>query len=72
MQFNAKKLIEDFGGVRKVAEVLGKSRTAPYRMMQTRYMTTWHFEQLKQADPSINLDNYFKDNNNDDNKKGRT
>ena len=71
MQFNAKKLIEDFGGVRKVAEVLGKSRTAPYRMMQTRYMTTWHFEQLKQADPSINLDNYFKDNNNDD-KKGRT
>ena len=72
MHFNAKKLIEDFGGVRKVAEVLGKSRTAPYRMMQTRYMTTWHFEQLKQADPSINLDNYFKDNNNDDNKKGRT
>ena len=71
MQFNAKKFIEDFGGVRKVAEVLGKSRTAPYRMMQTRYMTTWHFEQLKQADPSINLDNYFKDNNNDD-KKGRT
>ena len=67
----AKKLIEDFGGVRKVAEVLGKSRTAPYRMMQTRYMTTWHFEQLKKAQPSINLDNYFEDKHNDD-KKGRT
>ena len=71
MHFNAKKLIEDFGGVRKVAEVLGKYRTAPYRMMQTRYMTTWHFEQLKKAQPSINLDNYFEDKHNDD-KKGRT
>ena len=63
MRFNAKKLIDDCGGVREVAELLGKPRTAPYRMMSTRYMTTWHFEELKKANPSLNIDDYFEDNN---------
>ena len=63
MRFNAKKLIDDCGGVREVAELLGKPRTAPYRMMSTRYMTTWHFEELKKANPSLNIDHYFEDNN---------
>ena len=63
MQFNAKQLIDDCGGVRAVAEALGKHRTAPYRMMKTRHMTTWQLEILKYQNPDINLDDYFEDRN---------
>jgi len=63
MRFNAKKFIADCGGVRKVAKILDKSRTAPYRMMQTGYMTSWHFEKIKSAVPNINIDNYFEGKN---------
>ena len=63
MQFNAKQLIDDCGGVRAVAEALGKHRTAPYRMMKTRHMTTWQLEILKYQNPDINLDDYFEETN---------
>jgi len=53
--FNAKKLIDDCGGVRAVAEQLGKARTAPYRMIRTRFMTTHQLETLMQNNPTINL-----------------
>lgn len=60
LKFNAKKFINDCGGVNEVANLLGKSRTAPYRMMSTRYMTTWHFEQIISNKPSIKIDDYFE------------
>ena len=64
MKFNSKKFIEDAGGVRKIAEVLRKPRTAPYRMINTRYMTSWHFEKIKEVNPDICIDDYFEDDTN--------
>jgi len=72
MKFNAKKFISDCGGVNEVARQLGKSRTAPYRMMSTRYMTTWHFETLKNSNPTLNIDDYFESENVYEESNGRT
>lgn len=71
MKFNAKKFINDCGGVNEVASRLSKSRTAPYRMMTTRYMTTWHFETLLDANPSVNINDYFEQDKTDE-PNGRT
>ena len=70
MRFNAKQFIHDCGGVRVVAEALGKHRTAPYRMMKTRHMTTWQLEILKNQNPDIDLNQYFEDDN--DNRETQT
>ena len=61
MKFNAKRFIKDIGGVKVVAEALNKPRTAPYRMINTRYMTSWHFEKLKDVNPDVCIDDYFED-----------
>lgn len=59
--FNAKKFIADCGGVRRVAEVLGKTRTAPYRMITTGLMNTRQFERLLTDNPNLNLNHYFEE-----------
>ena len=51
MTFNAKKLVADCGGVREVAKILGKTRTAPYRMMRTGYMGTNVLAKLVEHNP---------------------
>lgn len=70
MRFNAKGLIDDCGGVRVVAEALGKHRTAPYRMMKTRHMTTWQLEVLKHRYPNLDLNKYFEANDDDRDTEG--
>lgn len=60
LRFNASKLVDDCGGVHKVAEALGKTRTAPYRMMRTGYMGTPALGQLLEVFPNINLNDYFE------------
>lgn len=61
--FNAKKLIADCGGVRRVALILGKTRTAPYRMMASGLMNTRQFEKLLSHNPELNLNHYFEEPN---------
>tara|TARA_B100000745_G_C19951203_1_gene321115 strand:+ start:240 stop:512 length:273 start_codon:yes stop_codon:yes gene_type:complete len=70
-KFNAKKFINDCGGPNQIAHMLEKSRTAPYRMMNTRYMTTLHFEQLKNASIHLKIDDYFEQDGNNDEPKSR-
>jgi hypothetical protein len=61
--FNAKKLIDDCGGIRRVATILGKTRTAPYRMIATGLMNTRQFEKLLASNPDLNLNHYFEEAN---------
>lgn len=70
-KFNARKFIEDCGGPNQIAHVLGKPRTAPYRMMNTRYMTTIHFEKLKDASNNLKIDDYFEQDGKNDKPKSR-
>ncbi|MEK9747211.1 MAG: hypothetical protein VW443_00400 [Pseudomonadales bacterium] len=63
IRFNAKRLVEDLGGVRTAAAILGKSRTAPYRWISTGYMSTYQLEQIKQVRPEIKFDQYFEEEN---------
>lgn len=60
LRFNATRLVEDCGGVHKVAEALGKTRTAPYRMMRTGYMSSPTLGQLLEVFPYLNLNDYFE------------
>lgn len=60
VKFNARQLITDCGGVAQVAQDLGKSRTAPYRMMATGYMGTPILAKLLEHHPDINLNKYFE------------
>ena len=60
MTFNAKRLVADCGGVREVAKILGKTRTAPYRMMRTGYVGTNVLGKILEQRPEINLNDYFE------------
>lgn len=68
--FNATRLVEDCGGVHKVAEALGKTRTAPYRIMRTSYMSTPNLCQLLDRYPNLNLMDYFENGHTDETKVG--
>ena len=61
MKFNAKRFIKDIGGVKVVAEALNKPRTAPYRMINTRYMRSWHFENIIDVNHDVFIFDYFED-----------
>ena len=67
--FNATKLVEDCGGVHKVAEALGKTRTAPYRIMRTGYIATPVLCKLLDSYPNLNLNDYFENDDGHTNKK---
>jgi len=60
MKFNGKQLIEDCGGPKAVAEKLGKSRTAFYRLIATGYVGTPTMCQLLSAYPKLNFMKYFE------------
>jgi hypothetical protein len=61
LKFNAARLVEDCGGVTAVALTLGKTRTAPYRMLKTGYMGTPALAKLLAKYPDLNLNNYFEE-----------
>lgn len=61
--FNVKRLVDDCGGVREVARIMGKTRTAPYRMMRTNYMGTNVLAKILETNPSLNLNEYFEGEN---------
>jgi DNA invertase Pin-like site-specific DNA recombinase len=61
--FNVRRFIADCGGVRQVASELGKTRTAPYRLIAKRQMSTRQIEQLLAFHPEIDVNTYFEDEN---------
>jgi hypothetical protein len=63
LRFNAAKLVEDCGGVNAFAEILGRSRTSPYRAIKTGYLGTPTLAKVLEANPKINLQDYFEDDN---------
>jgi hypothetical protein len=64
--FNVGKLVADLGGARKVAEMLGVPRTAPYGWIRRNYLCTRNLVKLKQLHPDLNFDDYFEDDHEDD------
>jgi len=60
MKFNAAKLIDDCGGPKALAEKLGKSRTAFYRVMHTHYLGSNTICEILEAYPKLNLMKYFE------------
>lgn len=60
-KFNARRLVEDCGGIREIARQLGKSRTEPYRWIRSGYMHTRQFEMIKAVYPDLDLNHYFDD-----------
>ena len=58
--FDVAKLIADMGGAAHVARLTGKSRTAPYRWIDQGFISTKILAVLKEADPSIDMDAYFR------------
>lgn len=63
LEFNVKRLVNDCGGVREVAKIMGKTRTAPYRMMRTGYMGTNVLAKILEANPTLNINDYFETKN---------
>lgn len=55
------------GGASAVAALLGTPRTAPYRWIRHRYISSRMLEELKWHHPNLNFDDYFEDAYDDDN-----
>jgi hypothetical protein len=63
LRFNAARLVEDCGGVSAFAQCLGKTRTAPYRAINTGYLGTPTLARLLAQHPHLNLHDYFEETN---------
>jgi hypothetical protein len=53
-----KRLIDDQGGARAVAEAIGVPRTAPYRWGRTRNVTLRTLERVLSAFPHVCIEKY--------------
>jgi hypothetical protein len=61
LRFNAKRLIEDCGGVAAFAKLLGRTRTTPYRAIRTGYMGTPVLAKVLELNPNMNINDYFEE-----------
>lgn len=52
-------LIQDLGGNKAVADMLGLHRTSPYNWVRLRSMPTHYLEVIKAERPEIVIDRYF-------------
>lgn len=60
IKFNIEKLINDLGGVTKVASAINKNRTAPYRWLKTGCVSTSTLCHIMAAFPNIDINIYFE------------
>ncbi len=59
VKLNVKKLVEDLGGARSAADLVGVPRTAPYRWIKTGRMSSESLAAVKKGRPNLDLDYYF-------------
>ena len=57
---NIRRLIADCGGGPAVAKIAGVCRTAPYGWVRRRYVSSIVLEKIKQANPHLDLNQYFE------------
>lgn len=58
--FDVERLIRDLGGAARAAEITGAPRTAPYRWIRAGRLSTQVLGKIKEHNPKIDLDQYFK------------
>ena len=58
--FNIEKMVNDLGGAAKVAEAIGKHRTAPYGWIARGKITSDILELIKLKFKGTNIDGYFE------------
>jgi len=65
-------LIDDLGGASEVAKLCDVVRTAPYGWVRRNYVSSSVLEKLKSANPDLDIDNYFNEVDDDQDKTGRS
>lgn len=60
MQFDVESLVKDCGGPRAFAKIIGRSRTAAYRAINTGYLATPQLCRVLEHRPEIQLNDYFQ------------
>ena len=63
LRFNAARLVADCGGVQAFADLFGRTRTWPYRMMSSGYVGTPTLARILEIYPDLKLNDYFEDRN---------
>jgi len=69
-RMNIALLIDDLGGAAEVAKITGVVRTAPYGWVKRNYVSSSVLEKIKTANPDIDLDHYFTEVEDDQDKNG--
>lgn len=72
IRLNVSALIADLGGAAAVARVVGTARTAPYSWAKRGYVGSPVLEKIKAAHPDIDLDHYFEEEADDQDKARRS
>lgn len=67
-KLNISALIRDLGGAARVAEMAQVVRTAPYGWVRREYVSSQVLEKIKAANPEIDLDLYFEEVTDDQDK----
>jgi len=65
MRLNIKQLVRDLGGAAAVAQAIGVARTTPYRWIAHDYVSSRSLGAIKAAYPSVSIDAYFGEGEND-------
>tara|TARA_B100000131_G_scaffold298776_1_gene318562 strand:- start:387 stop:605 length:219 start_codon:yes stop_codon:yes gene_type:complete len=65
-KLNIKRLIKDVGGARKVAEIVGVQRTAPYGWVRQGHIRSTFLEKITTANPTLNINKYFEERQNEE------
>mgnify|MGYP001178635034 CR=1 FL=1 len=63
------KLIDDLGGAPYVAKSLGICRTTPYGWVRRDFVSSTYLSRIKEAWPTLDLDQYFTEEMNEHKKK---
>lgn len=69
MKLNVPRLIENLGGPRKVAEVGGFNRTAPYGWIQRGFISQRTMERIKTVWPDLDLNLFFEESDSETNRR---
>ncbi|MAS48215.1 MAG: hypothetical protein CL557_12510 [Alphaproteobacteria bacterium] len=69
-KLNIARLVEDLGGASTVANMAEVVRTAPYGWINRNFMSSIVLEKILTRKPELDLDTYFEEEENDQDKTG--